>query len=482
MPGLMEPPVRSVRRRLARMAVIVALGVVLVVAVPAGFHQAMTSRYGRSPAPAAFAMPRSRGEANRQDLEYLRATFPVYDRSLTPATRLAFDSVMATMLRAADTLSRGALALGVGEAVATAGNGHTQTDIMWDGDLLPGLPVRLRWFSDGLFIVRATKANADLLGAHVEYVGSSTPEDILARAARYISGTPANVRYHSPSILEAPVLLAAMGVTDTEGVTLRGRLQNGQQFARRLVALPVVPRDSTVESQDPWRALAPSAMSGDTGAWVSAIGSRDTVPVYLQDPDTLYRFVWLDGVVAYISVRATRNQPGRPPLPDFLSSVLADLRARRPRSIIVDLRDNPGGDYYLTRRFAKQLPSALPSGGHLDIITGNGTFSAAIVTTALLKYYAGTRGRIVGEQVGDRGHFWAEGGHAIRLPNSRIRVFYATAYHDWEHGCRDVRVCFWPNLFWGVAAGPLTPDTTTPLSFEDYAAGRDPALAAALGR
>jgi hypothetical protein len=471
----------SVRPWLLRATQVVALVLVLLVVVPWGFDRAMTTRYGASPEPAAFATPRSRREANRQDLEYLRATFPAYDRSVTPETRLAFESVVATLLRAADTLSRGSLALGVAAAVATANNGHTQTDIMWDGDLLPGLPVRLRWFSDGLFVVRATPATIDLLGARVEHMGSSTPEEILRRAGRYISGTAANVRYHSPSILETPLLLAAMGVTDSAGLTLGGHLRNGQPFTRRLVALPVVPRDSTVLSQDPWRALAPSPIPGDPVSWVSAIGSLDTVPIYLRDPDVLYRLLWLDnGAVAYISVRATRNQAGHPPLPTFLASALADLARRHPERVIVDLRDNPGGDYYLTRRFAKALPAALAPDAHIDIITGNGTFSAAIVTTALLKYYAGVRGTVIGEPVGDREHFWAEGGHAIRLPNSRIRVFYTTAYHDWANGCRDPRVCFWPNIYWGVAAGPLTPQVSTPLSFEDYAAGRDPALAAAL--
>ena len=82
------------------------------------------------------------------------------------------------------------------------------------------------------------------------------------------------------------------------------------------------------------------------------------------------------------------------------------------------------------------------------------------------------------QKLGDRGQFWAEAGSPIVLPNSKIRVFFATGYHDWEHGCgwNDVSRCFWLNVPYDVPAGDLAPKQPVAWKFADYRAGRDTVL------
>lgn len=111
-------------------------------------------------------------------------------------------------------------------------------------------------------------------------------------------------------------------------------------------------------------------------------------------------------------------------------------------------------------------------------LTDEGTFSAAVVTAAFIKHAAGKNGKIVGAAMGDDEQFWAEGGAALTLPNSGIKVFVATAYHDWENGCQDWKHCYWPNIILGVAAGKLEPDIIAPLTFKDYSQGIDTTLQA----
>ena len=76
--------------------------------------------------------------------------------------------------------------------------------------------------------------------------------------------------------------------------------------------------------------------------------------------------------------------------------------------------------------------------------------------------------------MGDRGQFWGEGDR-VSLPNSKIVVRYATAYHDWENGCslEQITTCFLFNYIYGVAPGPLTPQVTATPRFAYYASGRD---------
>ena len=131
---------------------------------------------------------------------------------------------------------------------------------------------------------------------------------------------------------------------------------------------------------------------------------------------------------------------------------------------------------------AEALPEVLPDDGRLILIVGPRTFSAGIVTAAILAARAKGRITIVGERAGDDLQFWAEGGF-LTLPNSGLRVHYSDGYHDWRHGydADDERNRANPriaavNARYSAAAGNLDPDPVIPLTFRDYAAGRDPVM------
>jgi hypothetical protein len=148
------------------------------------------------------------------------------------------------------------------------------------------------------------------------------------------------------------------------------------------------------------------------------------------------------------------------------------------KRIILDLRFNDGGEYPAIYAAIKSLPRRLAPEGKLVILTDNTTFSGAIITAALAKHFAGKRAVLMGEKQGDRLAFWAEG-NDIQLPNSKIVVHTATGYHDWAHGCRELR-CYWPNFYYDVAVGHLDPDVPVGWPFGDYRRGVDTVLARAL--
>jgi hypothetical protein len=167
-----------------------------------------------------------------------------------------------------------------------------------------------------------------------------------------------------------------------------------------------------------------------------------------------------------------------------LSGQLARLipaRAQPRRAVIVDLRFNGGGDYTKVHAFARDLPARIANDGTIAVLVNSETFSAALVTAAWLKHYGGGRIVIIGEALGDAPAFWAEGG-TLTLPNSKLPIAFASGYHDWENGCHDLRRCFGLNLWFGVAAGKLDPDSEIGWRFSDYMRGRDSVLDAALVR
>jgi len=106
------------------------------------------------------------------------------------------------------------------------------------------------------------------------------------------------------------------------------------------------------------------------------------------------------------------------------------------------------------------------------------TFSAAISSLGYLKQAAGDRLTIVGEPIGDRLEFWAEG-NVMELPGLGAVVLYATERHNYMTGCPE------PDCHAAIREHPirvrsLQPDLPVSLTWADFSAGRDPAMAAIL--
>jgi hypothetical protein len=240
----------------------------------------------------------------------------------------------------------------------------------------------------------------------------------------------------------------------------------GAEATRTVSTLPPMPAEEIAEA---WRDLAPDPEPGEPPGW-RAITPTAGTPLWLRRPD---RAFLREPLAGGLYVRLTRNDSARDQsIREFGAETLSAVGSARPAFVVVDLRLDGGGDYTSTARFTRELPRVFQ--GPLYILVGRETFSAGIVTAARLKYYGGSRSQLIGEPMGDRSRFWAEG-QRYRLPNSGITVSYATGYHDWESGCSSLSRCFWINVLMGVAAGSLEP-TRLPLRFADFRAGRDRAL------
>ncbi|MFK4768989.1 hypothetical protein [Rhizobium sp. ZW T2_16] len=157
-----------------------------------------------------------------------------------------------------------------------------------------------------------------------------------------------------------------------------------------------------------------------------------------------------------------------------LSAIATQIRGTR--RLVVDLRGNPGGDFFGAATFARDLPEVAP-GAALAVLIDKFTFSAALVAAALLKFRAG--GRLVGEEMGDAAAFHAEGGTEL-FPQSGLLIRYSDGWHDWAEGKPDP-VLTPPEIAREmVPAGSLMPDVVAAPTCADLAGGRDTTLAAAL--
>lgn len=420
---------------------------------------------------ADFPAAASRSDRNRQDLAHLRR-LPEVERSFTAETRAAFAHALDSIERRADDLDGAGLAIAIAKAVALADNGHTSVVGIVGDYGFNAVPIRLAWFDDGLFVVSATDGQRHLLGGQILGANGRTTAALVEALRPYVGGPTNLAREFVPNFLISPEILHAAGLAESASdSTYEIRLADGSVVPTNLAAAAAT-QAALSGLFWPKRELSPVAQPGRPSGWRHILDGV-ALPAYLSRPDASYWHDYPIPDLLYVQINRVRDQS-----PTGLSQYLADMleeAATKPiRNAIVDLRFNGGGNYLLTADFTRRLPTLLPPGGRLYILTSANTFSAAISTAARLKYFAGSRAILVGEAVGDRGQFWGEGGRTL-LPNSKITIRYTTAYHDWQNGCSlsEVTTCFFLNYIYAVPAGTLAPTVAVAPTFADYAMGND---------
>jgi hypothetical protein len=453
---------RGIRRFIQAIAI-------LSIAVAAVFAYLMYPVWRSYPS-ANFPPAASDAEKNRQDLEYL-ARLPEIDRSFSKERRRTFERGIDRLIKESASFDRAKLALEAARLTALADNGHTNVLTQLGDASFRSVPIRLGLFTDGLFVVKTQGDNKDLIGAQLLAVNDRPIDSVIATFRPFVGGPQTLLRQFMPRLLVSPELLMAAGLNDRSGINqYRFRLATGVVIDRLLAANDAPPR---TEDNPYWpvRDISPVPTANDGPGWSYVL---DVAPLYLSRLDENYWHSFMDdGRVLFVQINRMRDQ-GRQRLADHLATVIDTIRRRGTKFVVVDLRFNRGGDYTQAADFSRELADAVPADGRIFILTSGNTFSAAISTVARIKYFAGARATLVGEPMGDRGQFWGEGDQ-ILLPNSKIPVHYATAYHDWENGCGigQITSCFLLNYIYGVSPGPLIPQVTVGARYGYYASGRD---------
>jgi hypothetical protein len=368
----------------------------------------------------------------REDLHHLAAELPrSHGNAFHTTPRDQFeDSVRALEARLPDLRGHEILTA-MGRIVAMVGDGHTYLELP---QTLHRYPIRLYSFGDTLRIVRATAGHEQLLGGRVVGIDGMGIEQAKRLVGRQIARE--NDQYvlrELPGFLTYAELLHAHGVIqDVGNVQWTIDTTSGQR--------------TRVE-------LAPIA-SDEEVRWASA---AQAVPQYRQRPgeDLWYSFLPETGTL-YVGFR---GYPARPAFRDFFDELFRFADLNPVERMLIDLRENPGGDFTKTRDLLLPRLKAHPlnTRGRLFVAIGRSTFSAAMTNAA--DFLKETNATLVGEPTGARPNGWQEKGEFL-LPNSNLAISVSTRYYR----------------FMDDDASAVAPHQHIPLMWEDFRAGRDPVL------
>ncbi|MGA9304043.1 MAG: hypothetical protein WBW31_01440 [Candidatus Sulfotelmatobacter sp.] len=386
-----------------------------------------------SQAPAAAERSDLTKEQWHEDLQFLARELPKrHANAFHFISRERFEAEVAELDHQIDHLNSDEIYVGMDRTANSIGDGHTYIRVPADS---ASFPIALQRFGDDYRVTATASGNENALGARVIKI----QDTLIARVHELLlSLTPS---YETQVLRDSRVLDFL-----TKGIFLHGIGIIPERNTARYTLVDDNGKEFTIDLQ------AVAAADSSKLNWTFAFKER---PLFRQRPEENFWYTYLpDSHTVYCSFRGYEDL-------GMQSKGLFDLiNQEHPDKLIIDMRLNGGGDYdkglkYLVHPI-RDL-SSIDRKGHLFVLVGPTTFSAAMSNAAHFRYQ--TNAILVGQQIGEKPNSYQEA-REMKLPNSHWTVRYSVKFYK----------------FVKVGENVIRPDKEIVPSWEDYSAGHDPVL------
>ena len=357
---------------------------------------------------AVPAFASSNDAAWRTDIDYFASELArLHVNPFTRISRGDFETAVQDLRESVPTLADHEIVAGLMRIAALLGDAHTT--VYPQG--FSRFPVELYWFTDGLFVIRATAEHSDLIGARLVAIENRPVAEVAATVAAVIPHeNDFWLREVAPARLVTPEVLHALRVIPSlETAAFQFKDAQGESVDRVLmrVALSVQLVDAFVQIPE---------------------------PLYLRDRNANY---WYDYATEtqtlYVQYNRCAEDPARP-IAQFGAELGAFGRSHAIERVVLDLRHNGGGNSALIQPLFEDLFTSLP---HIDdprrffVIIGPATFSSAMMNAFTIDQQ--TRATLIGRPTGGKPNHFGNV-RTFSLPRSGLTVQYSTRYFELTPG------------------------------------------------
>jgi hypothetical protein len=376
----------------------------------------------------------------REDLQYLARELEQRHKNLFhTVSRAQLSRAVQELDAAIPALLPHQIIVRMTQITALVGDGHTGVHLPRYFTLYP---IGVYWFGSELRVLGATREYQRALGARITHIGGLPIDEVEARVRSCFPSTAQENEWYvlstSPAFIVRPEVLHTLGVVPDPGAaSFTFEDDQGERFTLAITPIP-----------------APPAVQGSFAIpGMQSAAARQ--PLFRQRPGERFWFVYLpETETVYVSFRGYQS------LQENARSLFRFIDSTGASRLVVDLRQNGGGDFLEGRRHLihpLQRHPTLNQPGRLYVIVGRRTYSAAMANAIDFKKL--TRAILVGEPVGERPNSYSENDE-MTLPNSRLVVSYSTRYYTFLD--QDVPA--------------FLPDVRIDPSWPDFRAGRDPVM------
>ncbi|QUI23025.1 hypothetical protein HZI73_12305 [Vallitalea pronyensis] len=322
--------------------------------------------------------------------------------------------------------------------VARIGDGHTAVYV---NTPIHVFPFKIMTFEDGVYIINASEAYKNLIGAKIKQIGHLPVEDILVLLSNMVSkDNVVQQKSHATDYLLIAEYLQAYGIIDHVN-------QADMIF-------------QTIEGEDITVSIE-STMDLDKLQWAS-IGKtykaiRDLL--YLKNTAEPYWFAYLpkDKTIyfQYNQCFSLENDP----IDAFIQRLIKFMDEHQVDTFVIDMRHNSGGNSTLIEPLITKLATdkAINQLGKLYVVIGKRTFSSAVLN--VLTIQDKTEAILIGKPTGGRPNHYGEV-KQFTLPHLGYEVTYSTKYFTYSQHDTDA----------------IYPDIEVTYTFDDFIHGIDPVL------
>lgn len=352
------------------------------------------------------------------------------------------------------------------------------------------LPVRFAWMRDSLVVAKASPEYEHLAGQRVNLIAGSAPDVTWPLFARFVGGgTPAWLRNRSAWFFTVPEALRQVGLAVHGGmVGLELEAPDGTISQVSLTAMDEpMPGGPMADFRDRF----PGDAGLGTRGWRTALRDPEEgpespdhpSPLYLQDWDSLLltREVPVQGSdKKALYLRLVGNPDGDDPGQDAVDAALGAIEHGEFERFIVDVRYASGGDYRTTLPLVKAISKAARAlHVPIKVLVGPNTIGGGLISASQFMAHAPERTTVIGNDVGDHLRSRAQG-RMVTLPHSRLVIQLCHDWHDISTEPSPWSDVWLPDKFLLQGIGEFHPDRDVQNSWQDYLAGRDLLLEAAL--
>jgi hypothetical protein len=381
--------------------------------------------------PPSDPLARLTTEAWREDLHFLARELPQrHANAFHHTPRERFEAVVADLDRRLANLNADEIYVGLDRIANLVGDGHTFVEFPKD---VARLPLQIKRFGEDYRVTAVAPGLEKALGTRV-------------------------LRIHQTPIARARELLLTMTPQDETPYLAQARIESFLTLGIVLHGYGIIPD----------RSLAKYVLADDAGREfvvearaLAADAEPQWIPVYAKPP--LFRqrpgetFWYTDLPEARTVYCQFRGYDG---LGKRSAGLFQLIREQQPSKLVIDLRQNGGGDYTLGLRYLVRPIRDLPGinqRGHLFVLIGPRTFSAAMSNAA--HFRTQTAALLVGEPIGEKPNSYQES-RRTPLPHSHLTLCYSVRYYQFVEGGENL----------------IRPDREIVPSWAEFKAGRDPVL------
>ena len=322
--------------------------------------------------------------------------------------------------------------------VASIGDTHTSA-IM---PITKVMPFEFYWFDEEIYIISVPSNYKDLLFSKIIEINNIPIEEVTRDLRTVISHENEScIMWQLPRyLISAEVLYGLEIIDEIKEIKLKALKYQGEL------------KEITVETM--------KFSEVNEIIFENLILDDEDIPLYRSYRDKNYWGTFLrENKIVYIKYNKCKEMASQS-VDEFSKNALNLIYNNDIRGIVVDLRNNSGGNSTLLDPFIDELSNYKKINNEVDIfvIVGRETFSSALLNAYALKNRVGAI--IIGEPTAGKPNCYGEI-QRFQLPNSKLTITYSTEFY---------------KLIDSDKVLSLIPDVTKVVSFDEYARNIDPCM------